>query len=95
MPESGEDSRLFGHPRDPMLGLQLGPKRLSFLPQFVSEGGQSRLEGGAARRRALPDSLGVKSAAVAAHDLDLRPPREPICGLVGRAGLQQVGNGSV
>jgi len=33
-------------------------------------------------RSALPDPLGVKSAAVAAHDLDLWPPREPIRGLL-------------
>ncbi len=45
-------------------------------------------------RSALPDALGVKSAAVAAHDLDFWPPREPIRGLLGRAGLQDIGDGS-
>jgi hypothetical protein len=45
-------------------------------------------------RRALPDALGVKTRAVAAHDLDLGPPLEPIRGLFSRAGRQHVGDGS-
>ena len=48
----------------------------------------------ASLRRALPDALGVKSAAVAAHDLDLWPPLEPIRGFFYRAGPQHVGDRS-